>query len=452
MTAKFNPAYLELMKHLFHVLAFAFLLMPIAMTASADNAVQKAYAKNVKTQMKNIREALKNKKGSDAFQKVQELRKDSAQMWNPQLLQYGVEACRLLNDAENEKFYLKSKPDTTAFFNTLYNIFDYALLTDSAESMKVNADTVIGKPYNYHFRRQNAILLASFYNNLSAAPLYFNRNAKWADTEKFCAMVIDAPRSPLLLSLQRPLVDPAKLTRMATMHVTSCYNQQKYKDIERFADIAVHDSVNYEVVLEKLTYAETELGDTARFAPRLCAGNIAFPTNMFFFTRLVDYYLIREDYQSVMSTANYSLEYVLSHAQTSAIDSAAHYPLPNEDIARFFEAKAIAYHNTYHPEKCIEEAKNTLLWDPSHPRVDIYIGYSYYNLAENVKIPASITDPEYKKAKDQRNGYLSLARPYLEKYREKNPDDVEQWAPLLYEVYLYLNLGPEFEEISRYIK
>ena len=43
------------------------------------------------------------------------------------------------------------------------------------------------------------------------------------------------------------------------------------------------------------------------------------------------------------------------------------------------------------------------------------------------------------------------ARPYLETYRKYCPSQHEKWAPLLYRVYLELNMGPEFEDVSRYV-
>ena len=72
-------------------------------------------------------------------------------------------------------------------------------------------------------------------------------------------------------------------------------------------------------------------------------------------------------------------------------------------------------------------------------------------MAKRVRIPNSINDPDYRKNYRERNRLLEMARPYLELYRKNNPDDARFWAPILYDIYLYLNLGPEFEEISRHL-
>ncbi|MGO8077971.1 hypothetical protein AB9F41_37020, partial [Rhizobium leguminosarum] len=52
-------------------------------------------------------------------------------------------------------------------------------------------------------------------------------------------------------------------------------------------------------------------------------------------------------------------------------------------------------------------------------------------------------------ALQQQKEFYEKARPHLEIYRTKAPQDVQEWQPLLYEVYLKLNLGKEFESISQ---
>ena len=54
-------------------------------------------------------------------------------------------------------------------------------------------------------------------------------------------------------------------------------------------------------------------------------------------------------------------------------------------------------------------------------------------------------------AKREMKRVCSEALPYLERYRKLCPSQREKWAPLLYRIYLELNMGPEFEEISTYM-
>lgn len=457
-------------KRIIHLLLTLTLLVPAFASAPGHRDGQR--------QMKTIREQLKNQKGGDALKGVVSLRKDSLYTWNPQLLQYGVEACKLLNDKENEKLYLKSNPDTSAFFRTLYDVYAYALLTDSAErcaawarSASADEDRATFGAHKFRFRKQNRELLTRYYRNLSAAPRYFAMHGMQDEAQRFSALAIDVTQADMMGRVKSPVATDARLRELAVLHVKACYRQRHHADIERYASLALSDTASRESVIEMLAYAETERGDSLTYAERLKLGHGEYPSNMFFFSRLVDLYLRAGINDSVLVTANSTLESVLEMAQEDAalcsIDASNDYgqpsdahaldgvresvSLPDDAIAQIFEAKAIAYHNNGNAQGCIDEAYNILNWNPQHPRADFYIGVSYYRMAEEVSIPMLVTDPAYKAATQERNHLLAQGRPHLEAYRRAMPADSASWAPLLYETYLYLNLGPEFEEISRFI-
>ena len=77
---------------------------------------------------------------------------------------------------------------------------------------------------------------------------------------------------------------------------------------------------------------------------------------------------------------------------------------------------------------------------------DVYLnaGVSYLNLALALEKDVKSKRTDRKKIL----GYYRKALPYMEKYRECEPDDKERWAPSLYNIYLKLNMGRKFEEIS----
>lgn len=461
-----------MIKRLFFVLLQFLLCLSVSAVSLTD--------KEIRRQIRSIRENLKEQKGAEALRTVESLRKDSAHTLIPQILQYGAEACRIMNNKENEKIYLKSKPDTAAFFNTLYSTCDYILLTDSAERQSNHLSEIFAtneknetsvSTVKYRFRKQNQDFLVRNYRNLAAANRFFSAKARWHDVQRFTAMAIKVATSPMACTLRQPLATDEEISRLAVAYVNSCFVERQYNDIECFADYALRDSSSRETILEKLVIAEENKKNINSYRRYLKDGHSRYPTNMFFFSRLVDSFLLDGDSEAVLLTANQTLEAVLAKAQDEAllciIDSEDNYQqpsvanalygvrssvmLPDSDIAKIFEARAIAYHNTQHPEQCIEEAKNILNWNPSHVRAPYYIGASYYRLAERIRIPVYVTDPDYQKATAERNQYLQLARPYLERYRQLVPSDNAVWAPLLYEIYLYLNLGTEFEEVGRYI-
>lgn len=429
--------------------------------------------KDGRRQMKAIRDDLKELKAHEALRRVENLRKDSLYAWNPQLLNYATEAYHILNDGENEKLYLRTNPDTVAFFATLYNMFDYALLTDSVECTIAAEQGSDEHQFRYRFRRQNTELLARRFGNLVAASRYFSVRGKWDEVERYAGLVARTLISPISESARRPLTtDSTMLQVMAMQHANAAFRLGHYNEIERYAPYALGDTVSAEDLFEQLTFAAVETGRDSIYTQRLEAGHRRWPANMFFFSRLIDHYLRAGNNDAVLASANSTLSCVLTQAQDAVgicvIDSLGDYAqptdadalegvrravaLPAHAIAQIFEARTIAFHNAGNPRACIKEAKNILRWSPTHQRAEFYIGASYYRLAERVAIPSLVTDPEYRTATRERGRLLGLGRPHLEAYRRLCPEDSANWAPLLYETYLYLNLGPEFEEISRYVE
>jgi hypothetical protein len=80
-----------------------------------------------------------------------------------------------------------------------------------------------------------------------------------------------------------------------------------------------------------------------------------------------------------------------------------------------------------------------------------YAGLFIMNKLETIYLPTRIGSKDFVRAKNEMKKVCSEARPYLERYRKLCPSQHAQWAPLLYKVYLELNMGAEFEDISRYM-
>ena len=428
----------------------------IAYHASASpvprNTDKKEKTQQLKKQMKSIREALKGKKGGDALKGVENIRKDTAEWWNVQALQYGVEACRILADAENEKLYLKQNPDTAAFFNAIYNICHYVMLTDSAEQYQAFADSMERRTVRYKYRRQNASMITRHMENMLTAPLYFAAKENWKEAQRFAHMDITLLSTPWLTRKQD--ADSARIVTLAGIHANACYNLADNYEIERFASLALKDSAANESILERVIYAETNVGDTLKYLPRLEEGHRKYPFNIFFFSRIVDYKIRTRDYDAIVKHTEYTLDairnlHLLAPESPDSILNA--HRISRDMVGLCYEALAIAHYNQNKFRECIDNAREIIKWVPSHPRADFFVGASYYQMAKRVTIPESINDPDYRKNYRERNRLLEMARPYLELYRKSNPDDARFWAPMLYDIYLYLNLGPEFEEISKFL-
>lgn len=77
---------------------------------------------------------------------------------------------------------------------------------------------------------------------------------------------------------------------------------------------------------------------------------------------------------------------------------------------------------------------------------DVYYnaGVSYINLA--VSLEKNLTSK--RKNRTQIISYYKKSLPYMEQYKEMRPEDKEKWAPSLYNIYLKLNMGKQFDEMN----
>ena len=79
------------------------------------------------------------------------------------------------------------------------------------------------------------------------------------------------------------------------------------------------------------------------------------------------------------------------------------------------------------------------------PKLNYNIGYIY-----NVKAQQTLkkTGVPYRHRMKEAQKYYRLLLPYMEKYREEKPEDRQRWYPILYDAYLNLNKGKEFNALE----
>ena len=119
--------------------------------------------------LKEVKTALNNKRPADAMKLIRQMERDTAYVPDVQYFELGALAAKKLNEAENEKLYLRRNPDTTSYFATQYDVFAYTLRADSLlrvqQADKKSANS--GLPAAY------AALLGRLYPNLATASRYF---------------------------------------------------------------------------------------------------------------------------------------------------------------------------------------------------------------------------------------------------------------------------------------
>ena len=149
-------------------------------------------------------------------------------------------------------------------------------------------------------------------------------------------------------------------------------------------------------------------------------------SNPFFFPRLVDYYNAK----------------AMTDSATVFIDNALATDSAN---VLFLFAKSTALLNDKNYEQCLDITTKLLEINDSMPEAYCNMGLVYYNQA----LELDKATQRSRKKRQAANNLYEKSRPYMEKFRELAPQQQAKWVPALYTIYLYLNMGKEFEEIDR---
>ena len=376
--------------------------------------------------LKEVKAALKNKRPAEAMKLVRQMERDTAYVPDVQYYELGAMAAKKLYEAENEKLYLRRNPDTTSYFATQYDVFVYALRADSLQRAqqadKKNAGAGLSGAY--------ATLLGRLYPNLATASRYFLGKEKWNEAARYAKMTLEARHTPLLAQ-RPPQLSPMLEMQNAEDYLYAGYAAGHFDEATRYVELALRDSVHRSTVLHTLALNYEAARKPDEFFSLLKRGVREYPDDDFFFKKLTEEYFRRNKERELLA----------------CIDSLL--PLRMKK-AVLYDAQAEVYDRLRKDTLCLQAAQNLQKVDSGNARADYFIGKAYVQRAKSILLPTSIKVPGYMKAfKAQRKCYEE-ARPHLERFRKAAPDAPRLWAPLLYDVYLNLNLGKEFEEISKY--
>lgn len=379
--------------------------------------------REVQKKLKPIHTMIKSRNGKGASSAVVELLKDSTLVQNPKVYNLGKEAKIAENNVENEKIYLKQPYDTVSFFNSTFGIFDYALKCDSIEEKLWKEE---GR--RFKFRSGNTSDLQRYYPNLCAAGRFFYTKRQYAEVLRFMRLVLDVPHMPVWGN-DTSVLESRRYVTNAYLYLRSAFFNKDYVNVSRYKDIVITDTAYRCKTIEMLTLSSGALKDSVSYLDYLRLGLREYPLNPFFFTRLSDYYTSKKDYRGALLLADSML----------TVD---------KDNILFLVSKSVALLNLQRNVESIEISKKVLQLDSTVVPVNYYIGAAYCNLANELVLPTNINSAAYKVVAHKQKEYYRQARPYIERYRTAVPDAKDRWAPLLYRIYLALNLGKEFEEID----
>ena len=390
---------------------FLMLMSPVAASA------QKKEIQTAKDQVKA------GKNLDQAAASMKKLLADSANRTNRKIWTIYFDAVRKQYEQGNEKLYLKQKYDTAQLFNYTRQLFEVAFQYDSVET----APDKKGRR-NFEFRKGHSDYLAHIRSNLYNGGIWFLNKKKYPDAYKFFDCYIECASQPMFK--QRNYGEKDKhLPTAAYYAVYSGYKMKDPKATLHHSYEALKDTVHYNYMLQYLAETYMLEKDTARYVASLKEGFKRVPTFPYFFPRLVEYYVVRNQLDSAMTVVNEALTVV-----------------PDSDV--YLAAKSNLLLEQGKLQECIEVSKkvievNQKLGDPYYNA-----GICYFNLA----VEQDKNSHNSRKVKEQVEENYRKALPYLVKYREMEPKEQGKWAFPLYTIYLNLNMGKEFDEIDKVMK
>ena len=390
---------------------FLMLMSPVAASA------QKKEIQTAKDQVKA------GKNLDQAAASMKKLLADSANRTNRKIWTIYFDAVRKQYEQGNEKLYLKQKYDTAQLFNYTRQLFEVAFQYDSVET----APDKKGRR-DFEFRKGHSDYLAHIRSNLYNGGIWFLNKKKYPDAYKFFDCYIECASQPMFK--QRNYGEKDKhLPTAAYYAVYSGYKMKDPKATLHHSYEALKDTVHYNYMLQYLAETYMLEKDTARYVASLKEGFKRVPTFPYFFPRLVEYYVVRNQLDSAMTVVNEALTVV-----------------PDSDV--YLAAKSNLLLEQGKLQECIEVSKkvievNQKLGDPYYNA-----GICYFNLA----VEQDKNSHNSRKVKEQVEANYKKALPYLVKYREMEPKEQGKWAFPLYTIYLNLNMGKEFDEIDKVMR
>ena len=390
---------------------FLILMSPVAASA------QKKEIQTAKDQVKAGKDLDK------AVASMKNLLGDSANRTNKKIWTVYFDAVRKQYEQGNEKLYLKQKYDTAQLFNYTRQLFEVAFQYDSVET----APDKKGRR-DFEFRKGHSDYLAHIRSNLYNGGIWFLNKKKYPDAYKFFDCYIECASQPMFK--QRNYGEKDKhLPTAAYYAVYSGYKMKDPKATLHHSYEALKDTVHYNYMLQYLAETYMLEKDTARYVASLKEGFKRVPTFPYFFPRLVEHYVVRNQLDSAMTVVNEALTVV-----------------PDSDV--YLAAKSNLLLEQGKLQECIEVSKkvievNQKLGDPYYNA-----GICYFNLA----VEQDKNSHNSRKVKEQVEANYKKALPYLVKYREMEPKEQGKWAFPLYTIYLNLNMGKEFDEIDKVMK
>lgn len=404
-----------------YILILIFFILSSAVFAqkSKTPSHRKIVKKEISTARSNIK---RGDKLADAENSMRNLLKDSLNVGNNKIWMTLFDAVKKQYEQLNEKLYLGQQSDTAKFFMHTLHMFDVLESLDSVNTRAGATDKSL-----MSFRKKHSAYLDQYRTNLFGGGGYYINKHDYRQAYSFFRTYLECAEQPLFNDYDYLHTDK-RMVEAAYWAVFCGYKLEMPDIIDKYAPLAMHNPLTDVYIQQYIAESFILKKDTANYVSVLEKGFEKYPDHGYFFSHLVMYY------------ANMGMN-------DKILDITSRVLTTNPENLTALLARGSALFNLERYDECVKISDKALTLDPNQAVAYLNAGLSYYN--RTIPIAKKKTP-----TKEEKNQLLTLYRrslPYLSTYRVLKPDDSKVWALPLYNIYLNLNMGDEFEEIENII-
>lgn len=327
-----------------------------------------------------------------------------------------------LNGVYNRQAYLKQQYDTANFFSTTLSLYQHLLRCDSVD-MIPNAKGQVKRKFEGDVNS----LMKKHRKNLFSGGIFQMRKKDYPVAYDYMDAYLRSNKNP----------KDTLVARVAYWATICGYNAKQPERARRYMDAAIEwaDSAQKPLLQEYKARTYLWANDEANWVKELDEGVKRYPQHDYFFLNLLDWYNSHHQYDQGLSLADSLLDV-------------------HHEKALFWYAKSLLSLGKEDYMRCIQFSDSCLLRDANYADAYFNKGLSFCNLALIAQQDACNDLKNPKCVEDRRviRGLYQSARQPMEKVRQLQPDNSARWAPVLYRIYLNLNMGKEFDEIDAILK
>jgi len=361
-----------------------------------------------KKELSQARSSIKSGKYAEAEKTLTALLKDSTNRTNKRIWLAYYDAVLGQYEQGNEKLYLKQQYDTASFFAKALQMLTIAETLDSLTTDNRKS----------HSNQLNAIR-----PNIFNGGSFLLRKNKWAEAYRYYEAYLDCARQPLFQAYHYDSLD-ARMPEAAYWATYCGYKQQDPVLTLRYSKRALQDTAKADFTLQFIAEARRWLKDDELYVQTLEEGFRRYPQFHYFFPRLMDAYAGMGQHEKALALTDSAL----------AVN-------PSSELFLFAKSTTLLRMERY--AESIKYSERLIELNPNLAEPYFNAGTAYVNIAERL---AGKNDKKLMKQAYQK------ACPFVEHYRKLMPKEKAKWAPVLYRIYLNLNMGRQFDEIDRLLK